>query len=489
MKKLSLLLVVLLAAGSAGLYGQMAIGTNFSISGDATATVGYDIDDEQFGFKNESSANIKLELVAKQTSVKPEEAMSGWYGSIELKDFQIVINSDDEDSTEFVTTTASVPAGKTMPDPKGVEQEKKRSMLYVVEPTIVATLKNGPLWLQIFDAPGAEADLIAHIEDDEDGDHAAESDDDKADVGLDLGSQGITFGYTTADLSIAIGVLSEVAYDSESEDGVKDDPKTLYKDETKAPHEGSFAVSADLMVNVGPATLDLEFVQGIEASSDAEAADKDTDDDTGVGVMLTTDFGRVSLSAGADVQMTGEDDVAETNVNEAMLFDAGGSATVTLTDNTSLESSFIHSTKAGAATDVEVVLSDKNGLVENLSLELTWGLFDIVGGDEAATAAMDKNDESDLFLQGDLSYAIPVGDDMGDDDMMMKGPTLTPGTKVTINQLDGGDATVGLEVRALLEHAIPATTFGLKWATDTLFDAGAASAEQGTITLWTKIKY
>ena len=43
MKKLSLLLVVLLAAGSAGLYGQMAIGTNFSIKGDATATAGYDI--------------------------------------------------------------------------------------------------------------------------------------------------------------------------------------------------------------------------------------------------------------------------------------------------------------------------------------------------------------------------------------------------------------------------------------------------------------
>ncbi len=59
MKKLSLLLVVLLAAGSAGLYGQMAIGTNFSVTGDATATVGYDIDDEQFGFKNEASSDIK----------------------------------------------------------------------------------------------------------------------------------------------------------------------------------------------------------------------------------------------------------------------------------------------------------------------------------------------------------------------------------------------------------------------------------------------
>ena len=64
MKKISLLLVVLLAAGSASLYGQMMIGTEFKISGDATATIGYDIDDEQLGFKNESSSNISLELVA-----------------------------------------------------------------------------------------------------------------------------------------------------------------------------------------------------------------------------------------------------------------------------------------------------------------------------------------------------------------------------------------------------------------------------------------
>ena len=129
---------------------------------------------------------------------------------------------------------------------------------------------------------------------------------------------------------------------------------------------------------------------------------------------------------------------------------------------------------------MEVVLSDKSGLVEDLSLDLTWGLFDITGGDDSAGAAADVNDQSDLFLSADLSYAMAVGDDdMGDDDMMMKGPTLTPGTKVTINQLDGEDATVGLEVRALLEHAMPQTTFGLKWATGKLLDVGDVEADIG----------
>ena len=520
MKKLSLLIVVLLAAGSAGLYGQMAIGTNFSISGSATATAGYDIDDEQFGFKNDASSDISIGFVfcAPEAGMVDENedgmiggtfgnctvnnsdkiGMSGWVGSIELKEFRVILDSDtfgdDNDSPHFVQSGERYNGNNPYVTETGGkvtgarEQASARSGLFIDPPTIVAKLKNGPLWLQIFDAPGAVADLIAHIENDEDDDNAAESNDDKADVGLDLGKYGVTLGYTTADLSIAIGVLSEEAYDNAH---VKDDPATKIIDETKTELPSSHAISADLKVNVGPATLDLAFVQGLETSKDPDDEPDDPDNDTGIGVKLTTTFGDISLSAGADVQMHGVEDIeATSDKNEAMDWEAGGNASITLTQQTSLASSFIHSTKSKAATDVEVVLSDKSGLVEDLSFAVTWGLFDITGGDAAAT---DKtiNDKSDLFLQADLSYALAVGgmDDMGDDAMMMKGPTLTPGTKVTVNQLDGGDATVGLELRALLEHAIPATTFGLKWMTKQLLDTDTADAQQGVITLWTKIAY
>ena len=99
MKKISLLLVVLLAAGSASLYGQMMINQEFTVSGDATATVGYNIDNEQFGFKNESSASIKLELVPEMSIDNSEMVgMAGWVGSIELNEFKIIIDSGDEDS-------------------------------------------------------------------------------------------------------------------------------------------------------------------------------------------------------------------------------------------------------------------------------------------------------------------------------------------------------------------------------------------------------
>ena len=515
MKKLSLLLVVLLAAGSAGLYGQMAIGTNFSVSGDATATVGYDIDDEQFGFKNEFNSDISIGLVwcTNEASMADENedgmiggtfgnctvnnsdkvGSSGWVGTIELKDFRVIIDSntfgDDEDSPEFLT------AGERYGDnpyimgaTKPSEATKKRSSLFVDPPTIVAKLQNGPLYLQIFDKPASEADLIAHIENDEDGDNAAESNDDKKDVGLNLDWPGVTVGYTTADLSIAIGIASEQPYDSAA---VKDDLATKIVDETKAETAGSHAVSAVLNVNVGPAKLDLAFVQGLETGDDADEVADDSDDDTAVGVKLTTDFGAVALVAGADVVMTGVDDIEGTVQNEAMMWEAGGSATVTLTPNTSLKSSFIHSTNSKAATDVEVVLSDKSGLVEDLSLGVTWGLFDITGGAEDQVGPTDDlvNDKSDLFLQADLGYTIHLGDDMDDDEMMMKGPTLTPSTKVTVNQIDGGDATVGMELQGLLENAIPATTFGMKWATTQLLDTDTIAAKQGVVTFWTKIKY
>ena len=121
----------------------------------------------------------------------------------------------------------------------------------------------------------------------------------------------------------------------------------------------------------------MQFVQGLASDnpSDYKAAapTKTKWDNTGVGALLTTDFGDVSLSVGADVEMTGDEDLEGTDRNESMDFDAGANATVTLTPNTSLKSNFLHSSKSGAATDVEVVLSDKGGLVDKLSWLLPGG--------------------------------------------------------------------------------------------------------------------
>ena len=117
MRKFSLLLVVLLAAGSAGLYGQMAINTDFSITGDATATLGYNLDLQKFGFKNAMSSNIRLELVPKQNSSNPADMgmdASGWIGVIELKDFRIIIDNEyDDDDADTIHEAGAKTEGET----------------------------------------------------------------------------------------------------------------------------------------------------------------------------------------------------------------------------------------------------------------------------------------------------------------------------------------------------------------------------------------
>lgn len=434
----------------------MEINTTFSITGEATATAGYDLDDQVFGFKNASSSDISIQFVPKST--RKNGAMDGWHGSIELKDFQILIDSNEEESEEFLTHEAIKDDGTLDPT------KKARTGLYVKAPDIVAKVVNGPLFLKIFAEPSNKADLIGHIEDDEDNDYMAEGDDDGKDVGDEINNgHGITLGFDNmTDLSLEIGVSSEQEF-KEVEDTYT---------------QGPFAVSADLGVNVGPAELKLSFVQGIK--NDKDDTIQDDDDDTGIGALLITTFGKIKLSGGADVQMTGEHDDAATAENESMHWEGGADATVELTDNSKLMADFIFSSREKVASDVAVDLEDKSGLVEDLDMSLRWGLFDITGGDDAEGAPMTENHLSDLLVEGSLDYHLDA-----------MGGTLTPGTTVTVNQLDGSpDHTyVGLKLRAVLKDAIPATKFGLEWATDRLVDSGSNKMEQGTVSLWTTIKY
>lgn len=491
MKKISLLLVVLLAAGSASLYGQMMIGTEFKVTGDATATAGYDLDDQQFGFKNEANANIKLEVVAKQSTDNTEMVgMEGWVGIIELKDFKIIIDSDDGDSdlrykaAECRVDEDGDKIKEDQPNASMCETDKtSRSGLIVTEPSITATLKNGPLFLRIYDKPESKADLVAAVEDDDNtegdsnadklnGSRNAESDDADLDVGLDLDGQGVSLGYDAGEsLMVALGIASTEPWDS-----------------SKDPEAASFVISGDLAVNLGPAGLKLQVVQGLKGKKD----DAEKADDTGVAGELTTEFGIVKLTAGADVHITNEENTTANPEDESMRFEVGIGADVKLTEmedsSTTFGAKYIYSSEQMVASDVKVTLDDTGGLVDRLGMGLTWGLFDIgntgvenfaANGDPNYVAdQFTHNDQMDMFVEGSLSYKLDA-----------MGGTLTPGAKLTLNQVDDMDATVGLEVKAVLTDAVPATEFGLKWATSQLTETDAMERKDGAITAWAKITY
>ena len=401
--------------------GARNIAAEFTVSGDATATVGYNIDNEQFGFDNESNSSIKLEFVPEQSVNNGDMVdMSGWHGYIELNDFKIVVDSGEEDSPEFIT--GAKPGMDDMMEPSLVDVEKDRSGLVVTAPSIVAKLKNGPLFLKIFDAPGQVANLVEAIEDDEDDDNTAESDDQPNDVETDLEGAGVTLGYDSDDLDVALGITSGETYDTET------------------PEDNSFSISADLSVDVGPAKLQLQVVQGLAAAEDMDPKA----DDTGVAGKLTTTFGDVELSAGADLVMTGDANVADTAEDESLDFEVGMTAGVMLTAETKFEADYLYSSVQSVASDVEVVLEDNSGLVDRLSLGLTWGLFDINNG--AADGEDTENDSMDMQVKGNLGY-----------DLDAMGGTLTPSAELTLSQIDDADATVGLTVKAVLIDAVPAT--------------------------------
>lgn len=477
MKKISLLLVVLLAAGSAGLYGQMAIGTNFQVSGDAKTTAGYDIDGQRFGFKNDASANIKIELVPKSTTTNDMGDMMepGWVGSIELKDFRIVIDSDDEDSD------LRYKAGECQADlddpPNGIKEDQRpintcttdktsRSKLFVEEPDITAKIKNGPLFLQIHSAPDNEVNLVSAIEDDENteddptGERAAEGDD--SDLKTDLGGEGLALGYDSGDLQVSVGITSDIPWDKTGTD------------------EGSFVVSGDVGVNLGPAGLRLQVVQGIKGKDDEHA----NADDTGFGAELGTVFGEgraVTLRAGADVVMTNLKDDPKTEKNESMDWEFGASADVALVsmgdNSTTVGAKYIMSSKKEVASDVMVTLTDAGGLVDRLGMGLTWGMFDISGGIADGSDVLTDN-QADMFLEGKLSYKLDA-----------MGGALTPEATVTLNSINGETSDLGLKVAAVLTEAVPATEFGLQWETARLTEVNDEKASSGAITAWAKIVY
>lgn len=479
MKKISLLLVVLLAAGSAGLYGQMAIGTNFQVSGDAKTTAGYDIDGQRFGFKNDASANIKIELVPKSTTTNDMGDMMepGWVGSIELKDFRIVIDSDDEDSELRYNAGACTNVDTNNNDIKKDQAKNSdcattntsRSGLIIDEPDITAKIKNGPLFLQIHSAPENEADLVAHIEDDENteddpmGDRSAEGDDDGKDVGLNLGGQGLALGYDSGDLQVSVGITSDLPWDKTGTD------------------EGSFVVSGNVGVLLGPAGLKLQVVQGIKGKDDEHK----NADDTGFGAELGTVFGEgraVTLRAGADLVMTNEEDDKDTPDNESMDWEFGASADVALVsmgdNSTTVGAKYIMSSVKDVASDVMVTLTDAGGLVDRLGMGLTWGMFDISGGKPEDDADKLRDDQADMFLEGKLSYRLDA-----------MGGALTPEATVTLNSINGETSDLGLKVAAVLTEAVPATEFGLQWETKRLTEIGDNKASSGAITAWAKIVY
>ena len=225
MKKLTLVLALLVACGLVGAVAQ----ADATLTGEATATIGFDLDTQSFGMTNEMDAQIVLELVPESTV--ESEATDGWYGWIELADFAIKIDSDGkgvvtdadgDDETLVVTATA---------------------------PSITAKITNGMIYVTIYALDGFATSLIDAIEGDEDDDYEVEDDETAVDVAADLDDStagGVTIGYDAGLFNVALNAATF----------------TGFSDEDPADN-GFFLIGVDAGVMVGPAEITAELVRGI----------------------------------------------------------------------------------------------------------------------------------------------------------------------------------------------------------------------------------
>jgi hypothetical protein len=416
MRKVSLLSAVLLVLGLFALQGQemMAMadegsGLPFEVTGEATATLGYNLDTNAWGFTNEFDSSLTLSLVAEQSTGTSGD---GWRGDIQLEDFQLVLKTglevDDDDVILVLDDTATAIA---LP-------------IIIVPPSITAKITNGSIYVLVYENDGIDISAVSIVEDDEDDDYLIQGDDDGLDLAPDLtNSGGLSFGYESDMFSVALHVASETDWTGADDDGM--------------------SVGVDGSVTAGPITITADVIKALNQDANDLAA----------GLGLTLDL---AMGEGMSLVVNGGVDLHMSDVVDPMIMEYGGDVTLNLSDTTSLKVAAIYSPDTAADGDLEVSLAEDGGMVDGLSVDVLFGMYNFING------------AGDYLLSADLGY-----------DVALDGATLTPA--IGIDYTSTGITAV--EVSATLSGAIPHTDFVLTWATDDI------NVSNGVLTVETTITY
>jgi len=465
MKKIALLLAFLLVAGSASLFAQMMVGTEFEISGKGTVTFGYDLDSGFSGFQNAFASDITVNLVAKDSSDNDSGVGSGWRGVVNLANFAVVIGADQPGVIDPLLVDA---AGKAV---GGLD-------IVVTNPAVTATITNDVITVQVFNHPGNAPSKIANVEDDKDAKFAAE--DDEADVAPDFPEDGgFSVKYHTDAADITLGATTTTDWTVE--------------------HDG-WALSGAIDATFDPVTVDVAFAQtfpvDLTATTFAEAGS------TGIGSLVSATFGPATVSAGIDVLLGGTDTDPDTTDSAV---DVGAGVDLAVVDGVDIGADLIYGTSATddgaggttAATSMDIELDVALGLVDGLDVTFLLGLYDLaaaqsVNGTAATVAALtDAADPTndgvqDMRIAVDISYAM---DALGGTATLAAGLDMS---QVNANVLvDGGSSTTGIDLSVTLADIIANTEMGLSYENDALTETsvGAADEDGGLVKLWTTVSY
>lgn len=352
MKKLALLAAILLLFGLTAGFAEVGV----DISGDASATFGYNLESEAAGFDNDAGVDVIFTFVEEQSM--DSGTMDGWYGWIELADFSVIYDNDD-DSDYYQQGFYWDDDNDDGAVDFNVDEFQTQTQILVTEPDVTAKITNGTIYIVLYEAPDFDPDHVDAVEDDEDGDYDAE--DDESDyVAPDLSENGgITIGYDAEAFDVEVYVGSGTGYgDADTND------------------EWLFGANVAVSAAGFDVSVDVVMASGVVADDDDIAF--------GADVGYTLDAGMVSVVpyAGVDYWMSDAIDPG--------IYEVGAGADLTFTNEDTFGVAFYMS-DIDEDLDFEVTFEEDGeaGFVPGLAVELFFGGYDTF---------------DDYRLAADLSY-------------------------------------------------------------------------------------
>jgi len=329
MKKLALILALLLAMG-----GFAIAEMEPTITGDASISFGYDLDEGTWGLLNASSSTLTLTLVSGSAEKMGEGA---WYGVIELADFSIdfddagthyAVEAENGDDDALDITWGTLITAET-PDEVFVNVP-----VSVTVPSITAKITDGNLYFQFYSEPDFDADFVAEIEEDEATDYSFDEDTlvagsfefggtfGPATVALQAGTAGnyedtdpqvmgfplgLVIGLDVSPIMVDVALATGLSYDTAPATGIAFQVKAdvaplsvtaafdMVLDGGTTAWEASAGISAD----VSPLTIGLDVYYGNDYDDVTEALLADSDLDVAIGL----DADIAPLMVGVDVDL------------------------------------------------------------------------------------------------------------------------------------------------------------------------------------------
>jgi hypothetical protein len=320
------------------------------------------------------------------------DMMDGWHGYIEFADFSVIY---DQDGTMFFNNTdvfGEDKDGDQSVTTAGVDEFADyydTPVIYVTEPTVMAKITNGTIFVKIYNDPGfTGVDLVAPIEDDTDisdpGDASwggAEDEEAENDVDVNLSEGGgITVGYDSDMIDVEVYVADNDGYGGAGDES------------------NDWIVGGMVTIAASGAEITAEVNKAWNVDNDALAV--------AAKAAYTLDAGMMTVAP--YVAIDGYDDTATTD----FLYEFGGGLDLTFTnDNTAgVHVFYSGQTDLGPLAvfgdgddmikgfDVEVSVTEDGeaGFVPGLGVDILFGYYD-AGTDQAG-------DEADMLASVDVDY-------------------------------------------------------------------------------------